>query len=197
MAILNGFTKDTAKNLQLDAGILVKELETPGAFNGELTENQKLGATEGGASFTATPTVRNIFEGIDGAKGNYKDGNVIDGWEIKLTATLKEMTAENFKLALGSGTITPASEGKFDSTTAKMVIESTDYLSNICWLGTQAGSEDPIIIELKNVMNINGLTFTVTDKGTGTVELELQAHFDITKPNEVPFTIYTPKAVTV
>ncbi len=196
MAILNGFTKDTAKNLQLDAGILVKDLTSPGTFNGELTENQKLGATEGGASFTAIPEMRNIFEGIDGAKGNYKDGNVIDSWEIKLTATLKEMTAENFKLALGSATVTPAVEGgKFDSTTAKMTVETSDYLSNICWLGTLAGSDDPIIIELKNVMNINGLNFTVSDKGTGTVELELQAHFDVTKPNEVPFTIYTPKAV--
>ena len=38
--------------------------------------------------------MRNIFEGIDGAKGNYKDGNVIDNWEITLTATVKEMTAK-------------------------------------------------------------------------------------------------------
>lgn len=195
MGVLNGFRADTAQNLQLDAGILVKNLKDIESFTGTLTDEQKLGATEGGASFTAIPEIRNVFEGIDGARGNYKDGNVIDSWEIKLTATLKEMTAENFKLALGTGDITPAAEGKkFDVTAARMVVNTSDYLENICWLGTQMGSDVPIIIELKNVMNINGLNFTVSDKGTGTLELELQAHFDITDPNTVPFKLYTPKA---
>lgn len=195
MAVLNGFRSDTTKNLQLDAGILVKNLTDPKTFTGTLTDSQKLGATEGGASFSAVPEVRNIFEGIDGARGNFKDGNVIDSWEIKLTATIKEMTAENFKLALGTGDTTKAeASGKFDITTARTEVKASDYLENVCWLGTLAGSEDPIIIELKNVMNVNGLNFTVSDKGTGTVELELQAHFDITDPNTVPFNIYTPKA---
>lgn len=198
MGVLNGFRADTAQNLQLDAGILVKNLTGIDSFAGVLTDAQKLGATEGGASFTAIPEIRNVYEGIDGARGNYKGGNVIDSWEIKLTATLKEMTAENFKLALGAADITPAAElKKFDVTAARNIIKTTDYLDNICWLGTQIGSDEPMIIELKNVMNINGLNFTVTDKGTGTLELELQAHFDVTKLDEVPFKIYTPKKVVV
>lgn len=196
--VLNGFRADTAKNLQLDAGILVKDLTNPKTFTGNLTDAQKLGATEGGANFTAVPEIRNVFDGIDGARGNFKDGNVIDSWEIKLTATLKEMTKENFKLALGTGETTEAgASDKFDTTTARTIVKTTDYLNNLCWLGTLAGSSDPIIIELKNVMNTSGLNFTVTDKGTGTIELELQAHFDITKPDEVPFNIYTPKAVAL
>lgn len=194
MAVLNGFRGDTAKNLQLDAGILVKNLTDPKAFAGILTDEQKLGATEGGASFVAVPEMRNIFDGIDGARGNFKDGNVIDSWEIKLTTTIKEMTVENFKLALGTGdTVKAGADDKFDTTTARTIVKETDYLDNVCWLGTLVGSTDPIIIELKNVMNVNGLNFTVSDKGTGTVELELQAHFDITDPNTVPFNIYTPK----
>lgn len=194
MSILNGFRADTAVNLQLDAGLLVKNLTGIDTFAGDLTDEQKLGATEGGASFTAIPEIRNVFDGIDGAKGNYKGGNVIDSWEIKLTATLKEMTAENFKLALAAADIAPAAElKKFDVITARNILKETDYLDNICWLGTKMGSNEPMIIELKNVMNMNGLNFTVSDKGTGTLELELQAHIDITKPDEVPFNIYEPK----
>ena len=192
MAILSAFTKNTAKNMQLDAGLLVKGLTDILNFNGTIADEKKLGATSGGASFSATPEMRNIFEGIDGAKGNYKDGNVIDNWEITLTATVKEMTAKNLQLAMATADI-KSDDDKFDVLTPRMEVKSTDYIDNICWLGTMNGSSEPMIIELKNVLNTNGISFTAEDKGSGSVELELKAHFDLSKPNEVPFNIYFPK----
>lgn len=192
MAILSAFTKDTAKNMQLDAGLLVRGLTDILNFNGTIADDKKLGATSGGASFSATPEMRNIFEGIDGAKGNYKDGNVIDNWEITLTATVKEMTAKNLQLAMATADIATGND-KFDVLTPRMEVKSTDYIDNICWLGTMNGSSEPMIIELKNVLNTNGISFTAEDKGSGSVELELKAHFDLSKPNEVPFNIYFPK----
>ena len=192
MAILSAFTKNTAKNMQLDAGLLVKGLTDILNFNGTIADEKKLGATSGGASFSATPEMRNIFEGIDGAKGNYKDGNVIDNWEITLTATVKEMTAKNLQLAMATADIN-SEDDKFDVLTPRMDIKTTDYIDNICWLGTMNGSSEPMIIELKNVLNTNGISFTAEDKGSGSVELELKAHFDLSKPNEVPFNIYFPK----
>lgn len=192
MAILSAFTKDTAKNMQLDAGLLVRGLTDILNFNGTIADDKKLGATAGGASFSATPEMRNIFEGIDGAKGNYKDGNVIDNWEITLTATVKEMTAKNLQLAMATADI-KSNDAKFDVLTPRMEVKSTDYIDNICWLGTMNGSSEPMIIELKNVLNTNGISFTAEDKGSGSVELELKAHFDLSKPNEVPFNIYFPK----
>lgn len=192
MAILSAFTKNTAKNMQLDAGLLVRGLTDILNFNGTIADDKKLGATSGGASFSATPEMRNIFEGIDGAKGNYKDGNVIDNWEITLTATVKEMTAKNLQLAMATADIN-SEDDKFDVLTPRMEVKTTDYIDNICWLGTMNGSSEPMIIELKNVLNTNGISFTAEDKGSGSVELELKAHFDLSKPNEVPFKIYFPK----
>lgn len=196
MGVLNGFTPKTAKNLQLDAGILVKNLEDPSSFDGTLTDSQKIGATSGGGSFAAVPEMRNLFEDLDGARGNYKDGNVIDSWDITLTVTMKEMTTDNLKLAIGAADVTPASTGSFDVVQPRIVINSSDYLDNIVWMGTMNGSSDPIMIELKNAMNTNGINFAFTDKGTGGIEVEIKAHFDLNKPEEVPFTIYTPKAST-
>lgn len=190
--ILTAFTPDTAKNLQLDAGILVKGLSDPASFNGELSGGVKsLGATAGGATFTAIPTIRNLFDGIDGAKGEYKDGLVIDFWEIKLKATLKETTKDNFLLAIGAAEASTSTN--HDVVKGRMNIKTTDFLENICWLGTVNGYEKPLIIELKNVMNRNGLSFVVADKDTGGMELELTAHFNVAEPNEVPFAIYIPK----
>lgn len=192
--ILNGFTKDTAKNLQLDAGIIVIGLASPENFAGELTGATLLGATSGGGSFVVETEVRNLFEDLDGARGNYKEGNVIDSYNITLTTTVAEMTAKNIKLALGAAD-TMAKQGTgtdVDITKARMTIKAEDYIDNVCWLGSLNGSDKPMIIELKNVMNTNGLNFTFEDKGKGKIELELKAHFDLTKPEEVPFAIYTP-----
>lgn len=209
---INAFTKDTAKNLQLDAGMLVRGLANPMEFNGTLTAPAKsVGATSGGGSFTAVPEIRNIFEEIDGGRGDYKGGTVVDNWKINLTTTIKEITAENIKLSLAAADTKAAAAAvpgmvneneeavaavaaeKFDTTTARLEIKETDYLDNLCWIGTLNGSNEPIIIELKNVLNVNGANFTFADKSTGGIELELQAHFDLVKPDEVPFKIYTPK----
>ena len=192
--VLNGFTPQTAQNLQLDAGIFVRGLADPSKFTGTVTTPAKtIGATSGGGSFTAIPTFRNIFEDLDGARGVYKSGQVIDSWEIKLTTTIKEMTAENLKLALAAADTTAASSGKYDTTVARLEVKEEDYLDNFCFIGTINGQDTPVIVEMKNVLNMNGLNLTVADKATGSVSLELQAHFDLSKPDEVPFKIYTPK----
>ena len=192
--VLNGFTANTATNLQLDAGIFVRGLADPSSFTGTVTTPAKtIGATSGGGSFTAIPTFRNIFEDLDGARGVYKGGQVIDSWEIKMTTTIKEMTAENLKLALAAANTTAASSGKYDTTVARLEVKEEDYLDNFCFIGTINGQDTPVIIEMKNVLNMSGLNLTVADKATGSVSLELQAHFDLSKPDEVPFKIYTPK----
>ena len=192
--VLNGFTANTAQNLQLDAGIFVRGLADPSTFNGTVTTPAKtIGATSGGGSFTAIPTFRNIFEDLDGARGVYKGGQVIDSWEIKMTTTIKEMTAENLKLALAAADTSAASSGKYDTTVARLEVKEEDYLDNFCFIGTINGQDTPVIVEMKNVLNMSGLNLTVADKATGSVSLELQAHFDLSKPDEVPFKIYTPK----
>ncbi len=204
---LNAFTPNTAKNLQLDAGVFLKSIKDIEALGKSILEikdgetfddilpegSEKLGATSGGGSFTAIPEMRNTLENIDGARGNYIGGNKIDSWEIKLTTTLAESTAENFKLALCASDIKKAEETElYDKITARNDIRDTDYIDNICWLGTQQGSNIPIIIEIKNVINTNGLNFTFADKDNGKIELELTGNKTMTNPDEVPFEIHVP-----
>lgn len=195
MAVFNAFTAETAKNMQLDAGIIVLDLTTAelDTISAETLKSKKtIGATKGGAQFTATPEIRNIFEGIDGARGDYKGGTVIDSWEVVLKATISEMTAENLKLAI-CGADKGAHGSKYDKITPRDEIKDTDYTNSICWVGKQAGKEQPIIIELKNVLNTTGISFTSADKDNGSIEVEFRAHRDMAKPNDVPFMIYIPK----
>ena len=198
MAILTALNTNTIQNLQLDAGILVSGATTIENFNGDLSSigsPEILGATKGGVQFSAIPEIRNILDGIDYCRGNYKDGNVIDSWDITLKATVSEATKHNLTMAMGQmrGDGTPVGDaGNYNKLTPKMDIPTSSYLNNICWIGSTDRGQKAIIIELKNVMNMNGLNFTAEDKNTGTFELELKAHFDLAHPQDVPFVIYHP-----
>lgn len=190
---LNGFTVNTAKNLQLDAGILAKNVEDLENFNGTLLDTQKLGATSGGGSLTIIPEIRNLFEDLDGSRGSYVGGNVIDTYEIKLTVTLKEMTEENFKLALSASDSTQGLTNT--KIKPRLEMQDTDYLKNVCWFGRINGSQDPVIIEIQNVINTNGFNLTFADKDKGSLELELTANFDLANAEDVPVNIWLPKVV--
>lgn len=186
---LTGLSGNTLKNMQLDAGVFVKNMTNPAS--GDLTNAKILGATTGGSTFTATPEIRNLFDDVDGARGAYKEGDVIDNWDISFTTTLVELTADNIALALASSTISDNTSGG-KTISPGMIIEANDYIDNICWCGTVKGSLKPIVIEMRNVLNTNGLTLTITDKGKGTVELELRPRFTVTDIDDVPFDIHYP-----
>ena len=74
--MFSGFTAGTAKHLQLDAGAFLKNYD-PTQDTWETAKATKLiGATSGGGSFSAVPTVRRIE--VDGVKGVYTvSGNII------------------------------------------------------------------------------------------------------------------------
>ncbi len=189
MTILNGFSPKTAQNMQLDAGILVKNL----VVGEEINADNQLGATSGGATFSATPTFRNLFADIDGVRGEIAEGVVIDSWEVKLTATIKEITLENISLALGAVKHNvSATLSKYEVLEPQLKVDKAMF-QNISWVGNLNGSDEYVVIELLNVLNANGLSFTATDKGSGSVALELKAHVTLDNPNEVPFKVYIPK----
>ena len=202
MAILNGLTTNTTKNLQLDAGIIATGNLDINAWDGSpssIPSFKALGATKGATTLSIIPELRNIFDGIDGCRGYYKGGTVIDNWDITLKATVSELTVENIKKALLITTATAPSGGasrdNYDILTPKLEIsETTDYIDKLYWLGTMAGQSKPIIIELYNVLNMSGFTLGAEDKATGSIEVEFRAHIELKSPKVVPVKIYLPKA---
>ncbi|MCI6191350.1 MAG: hypothetical protein MR691_15710 [Clostridium sp.] len=194
MALLSSFNKDTANNLQLDAGIICKGITDPhNPTAGEL-KTKCIGATSGGAEFEVTPEITNIFEDLDDAKGKYKGGVEITNIDIVFSFTMKEMTAENFKLAMGCADITKigskSSEDNLPHTllTPRLEIKDEDFIDNICWYGRKRNGEKVCIV-LKNVFNEGGLSYTSESAGKGSLEVELHAFFDLSNPDKVPYEV--------
>lgn len=191
--IISGFNSTTAEKLLLGAGAFFKDYD-PATDTPATAVAKLIGATQGGGSFSAIPTVRKIE--IDGVKGSAKGLQVIDEWVVTLTSNVKEVSVESLKLALGAAkseeTTTPTGYAKI---TAKSDIEDVDYLTNLTWVGTLSGSDKPVIIVVKNALSINGLNLTVADKSEAVVPITVTGNYDAADLDTPPFEIYYPTLV--
>lgn len=190
----------TFENLQLNAGAVVKNFDVStytdystlkeALFAAVKDSTKALGATRGGGTFTATPTMRSIE--ADGKRYEFKGSTVIDAWDIKLTATLMEITPDNFTLALGTAEKTEGKSftvGKKTMIKLRTNIEDGDYIQNLVWFGNT--SKGFVAIALDNALNNTGVTLTFSDKGEGTIPVEFHAYQDTVENNEyAPCAIY-------
>ena len=192
MGLFSGFTADTAKHLQLDAGAFLRNYDVSKDTWATAKTTKLIGATAGGGSFSAVPNIRRVE--IDGVKGAAKGLQDIDEWTVTMTANVKEITAESLKLALGAAksesATTPAG---YTHVTGKNQIDDADYLDNLTWVGRLSGSNDPVIIVVKNALSTNGLTISFADKSEGLIPVTVTGHYTADDLETPPFDIYYPK----
>ena len=195
MSMTTPLRSETFENLQLNAGILLKNLQYDSTADASALKSAiasaitagttLLGATRGGGTFVVTREIRE--PDIDGRRYPFKGGKFVDSADAKLTTTLVEVTPDNVVLSLGNAGKTTS--GK--KTTIKMhtEIQSSDYISNVCWVGDLADGQ-MVLICLKNALNTADFNFTFTDKGEGTLAVELHAHqANVNDYDEAPFEI--------
>lgn len=200
MKVFSGFNDKTAEHLLLDAGAFFVnfKFELGGASN-DTFESAKaagklLGATKGGGEFKAAPSVRPIE--VDGVKGRAKGMEVIDSWDVYLKATILEVTEESIKRALGAAKV-DSSDEKYNRISANGRIELADYVENVTWVGTISNSDEPVIIQVYNALNTDGLTLTVIDKNEATLPMTFYGHYTQDDLDTPPFDIYYPKKAAV
>lgn len=188
----SGFTAKTSERLLLDAGAFFKsfDVETD-TFDTAVTAGKLIGATRGGGEFKAAPTIRRLE--VDGVTGAAKGMEFVDEWAVTLMANVLELSTDTLKLALVSADIDTTSNDDYDVLTARNDIELSDYLDNVTWVGKLSGSGKPVIIQVFNAINTNGLTATMQDKNEGVVQMIFTGHYDQASLDSPPFKIFYPK----
>ena len=178
--MLTGLRPETFENLQLNAGVFLLNFDHS-AINDKAALEEAvlaameantgvLGATIGGGTFNCTPEMRTVE--ADGMRYPFVGSTVNDKWTVELTTTLKEVTADNFALALASADVTK--NGGKTTVTVRTDIKKTDYKQKLCWIGDT--SKGFVLIELDNALNTAGAAFTFSDKSEGTIPVTFQAH---------------------
>lgn len=185
-----GITKQTPERLLLDAGAIYKNLQfsdVDGTFEGEA-----LGATSGGNEFVVEVEQRQPE--IDGLKSRVKGMSFVDSHEAHLEVNLKEITAENIKLAIGAADL-DASDENFDIITGRTHIKDEDYLENIAYVGRLSKGGKPVVIILKNALSAEGFTLSSEDNDEAIIPITFNAYadFEDAMAQRAAYVIYYPK----
>lgn len=193
--MITSLRPETFENLQLNAGVFLFNFDANTYTTTTALEDAVLaaleagtdimGATIGGGSFNATPSIRQIE--ADGMRYPIVGSTVNDMWTVNLSTTMKEVNPENFQRALMTCDMTK--EGNVTKLEVRTDIKPDDYIPRCSWVGDT--SRGFVLIELDNVLNIAGAAFTFTDRGEGQIPVEFQAHVgDLSKMDKAPFRIW-------
>lgn len=180
MALKTGLTERTTTSLQLNAGVFLKKY----AKASEISSDDIIGATRGGGSFSAVPTIHQVA--VDGAPTYVKGLERVDDWIVTLSVSnFLEFTADALKLALGVGTnVSDVDTGDKKLTTTR-TIKAGDY-QDIYWVGDLSNGKN-VVIYLKNCLNLTGLSVTMNERGEGTYPMTFTAHYAVDDLNTAPF----------
>lgn len=183
------FTKipeTTFKNIQLNAGILVK------AFSPDTQEiSGLLGATTGGINFTATPTFEDFGDDIDNCPKNTMELKKLTEWDVSLSGTFVTMTADTAHLLAGAADIDPLDSTKIIPRKDVLLTDFTD----IWWIGdySDVNTGDNAgfcAVHMLNALNTGGFQIQSTDKGKGNFAFTFTGHVSMDAQDVVPFELY-------
>lgn len=177
------FTKipeNTFKELQVDAGILLKNFDPA---TGEFKMEDIICATTGGIAPTCTPTYSDYGEDVDNCPANMLELKHIDSWECTLGFTSLGTSPELLRLALGAATV----DG--NKVTPKMSLDKTDF-QDIWWVGDKADGGF-VAVRLIKALSTGGLSLQTTKSGKGQISVTLTGHFSIDAQDVVPMEFYS------
>lgn len=173
----------TFKNIQLNAGILVK------GFDPDTQEiSGMLGATTGGISFTATPTFEDFGDDIDNCPKNTMELKKLTEWDVTMSGTFVTMTPETAHILAGAADI----DG--DKIIPRKDVLLTDY-QDIWWVGDYSDVNDGAsagfcAVHMLNALNTGGFSIQSNDKGKGNFAFSFTGHVSMDAQDVVPFEIY-------
>lgn len=180
---------DTFKNLQLNAGVLLKSFDVD---TQTLSADSIVGATSGGVSFTAVPSFIDFGEDIDNCPKNMKEMKKLDSWEAKMSGTFASVSKSLAKTLVG------AADMSGSKITPRNDLADADF-TDLWWVGdyseinddgTSTGKAGFIAIHLLNALSTGGFSIQSSDKGKGQFEFEFTGHYSMEDQDKVPFELY-------
>lgn len=178
----------TFQKLQLNAGILLSDFAPA---TGEVSENDILGATSGGVSFSATPSFSDFGEDIDNAPVNVKELKRLDNWEVSMSGSFITVDVNSAKRLIGVADIDASDNSKI---IPRADLRDSDF-EDIWWVGDysdQNGDSNGgfVAIHMLNSLNTGGFSVQSNNRGKGEFAFEFTGHYSLEDQNKVPFEVY-------
>lgn len=188
----HGITANTPSNLLFSAGAIYKNLayDSQTGWTGTV-----LGATNGGIKFSITPEY--VDAELDGASVSVKGAKIKVSETATLESNMTEFSEGVIKDSLHLVEDTSASITGYKKYISKRSINSSDYLTNVAYVGALVSGEQIIVI-LPNAICTSALEVQGQNKtqATYTITFECTATFEQNDLEHLPYEIYYPQAVT-
>ncbi|MGN1314076.1 MAG: hypothetical protein ACI4VG_03570 [Lachnospiraceae bacterium] len=156
-------------------------------------EENVLGATNGGNKLSIVPEITPIE--VDGAVVEIKGLNQKTGETGKLEVNLAQHTVESIKRAIVGKEVDSLIKG-YTQIQTKSLIELSDYLDNIAYVGTMTDGTEIIVI-MENAICSSGLELEGKNKETSVVATTFKATADFESGvyDTLPIYIFYPNKV--
>ena len=184
----SGITESTPKSLLLGAGTIYKNLAWDTVSNS--WKGTVIGATSGGNTFKYAPEIVTID--VDGAVVETKGLTQKQGETAELNINLVEVSVASLKLAMIGEELESEAKG-FTKIGTKSVIEDSDYIDNIAFVGFLA-DDTPIIIVMENALCTSGLELSGKNKEATVIPATFKPYADNQGEifDKLPVFIYYP-----
>ena len=173
------------QEIQLNAGVLLSSF-TPASA--EVADENIVGATTGGISFTATPSFMDFGEDIDNCPKNMKELKKLYTWDIKISGTFITISPERV------ASLVAAADTKTEKVTPRNDLKDTDF-KDLWWVGDYSDKNGETnggfcAIHMMNALSTGGLSIKSSDKAKGKFAFEFTAHYSMATQTVVPFEVY-------
>lgn len=178
------YPQDLPKTVQMNAGVIVDTFDPDTRQIGNI-----LGATENGFTFKSNPTYEDFGSDIANIPGPTWQLKRLVRFDPVLSGTFKTVT-EDLLNRLNAGGDFATSGGVVDKRhiIPSHVLTASDFQD--VWAIGDYGNTGFIAIHLKSTLNTIGLQWKTQKDGKGTFDLELHAHYDLDRPDDVPYEVY-------
>ena len=175
----------TFKNLQLNAGVLLKDFDPETA---EVANEAIIGATTGGVNFTAKPSFSDYGEDIDNCPKNMMELKKLDSWDINMSGTYVTVDVNAVKALVGAADVSG------NKITPRNDLKLTDF-TDVWWVGDYSDQNGEtkggfVAIHMMNALSTGGFAIKSSDNGKGNFAFTYTAHYSIDAQDTVPFEVY-------
>lgn len=177
--------EDTFKNLQLNAGILVKSFEPTTA---QITNSDILAATSGGVNFTATPSYTDFGEDIDNCPNGMMELMQLETWEVTMSGNFIAINPDLAKMLVAVGDLSG------NKITPRQTLAQSDF-TDLWWIGDYSDNNSAenggfVAIHMMNALNTGGFQLQSSKSAKGQFAFEFKGHYSIDAQEKVPFEVY-------
>lgn len=173
-------SSDFFNSVILDAGILVKGWSPDDPTT--ITDDMIVCATTGGINPSCVPRYSDLFEDVDNAPNNTKEGLHLDGWDCSIGTTAVNQDLDAIRLALGAADI------QANKVIPRTYIEDEDF-DDLAWLGDMADGSLAACV-LKNALSTGGYSLQTGKNSKGTIPLTITGYASIANQQAVPMEFY-------